>query len=522
MKVDAQFTHARVDHSKKNEIHAVVTLQAPKIDWQKDRQPICVVPVLDISTSMGGQKIEYAKQSIMKLIDNLQPGDYCGLAAFGSEVFPIAKPMEMTQARKDDLKAKVGNLHPTGCTNFAGGMRQGLEWLSNADLSNKYIKRVIMFTDGHANQGEAQGRPLIPFMAHLLGDASLSAFGYGSDCDQELLADLAKEGKGNYAFIKNPDDALTAFGRELGGLLSRYAQDIVVDVAPFNGHLITDVLSDVDIDEDGDKVRVNLPEILSEEVRHLVFAVKTSKQSQALPRALNVLDVKITYDRVVDGDKQSITEELKAKVKFVKPGEEQTKPTKEVMEIVGLAQMVQAQIEAEEKAAVGDWAGAQAIMGGYASVMDSFNLHQHATHARGLASKMASSVAYTANAGYLTSNKKGLTRGVENYDKQARVDMNFCCSAPVSTSALDGMEEHFASGTSAEDGVPASSGSINVDLDAGGLTSGNGVWVDPGSDNFGYSVDALSQNIQPSEPEEDGEDEEEKPKKKSKSKSSRW
>ncbi|MDX5194356.1 hypothetical protein IGO00_24620, partial [Salmonella enterica subsp. enterica serovar Weltevreden] len=93
------------------------------------------------------------------------------------------------------------------------------------------------------------------------------------------LSELAKRGGGNYAFIKNPDEALSAFGKELGGLLSTYAQDIVLDLAPHNGHKIEEVLSDVSVEEKDQKVVIKLGDLLSEEERHVVIAMKLSEQT---------------------------------------------------------------------------------------------------------------------------------------------------------------------------------------------------------------------------------------------------
>ena len=480
MKIETRFTFDSVDHSKENEVHAVISLKAPKLDWQKKRQPICIVPVIDISSSMSGQKLDYAKKSVLKLIDQLQPGDYCGLVAFGSNVFPVADPREMTQSQKDDLKAKVGGLGVNGCTNFSGGMRQALEWVNAADLSDKVSLRVIMFTDGMANQGEATGRDLVPLCKNLLGKATLSCFGYGSDADQELLADIATEGKGNYAFIKNPDDALTAFAKELGGLLSRYAQDIVVDVAPFNGHKIEEVLSDVDVEEDGGKVKIVLPEILSEEERHLVLKVITSKQTSVLPRAMNVLDVKVEYDQVGDGEKAHRSEEVKAKLKFVKSGEEQKEPTKEVMEVVGIAMTVQAQIQAEEQAKAGNWAGAQAALVANAQLMDNFNLHQHASFSKGLSANYVNSGVYTCSAGYRESVGRGLTRSVGTSDKEAAIALN-SVGLSAGNAAMDWAESQFT-----DDGDPdvvkqsVTAPAQNVSISIGGApVSGSGVFVSP-------------------------------------------
>lgn len=441
MKIETNFTFDSVDHSKENEVHAVITLKAPKLDWEKKRQPICVLPVIDISTSMSGEKLEYAKMSVIKLIDQLQPDDYCGVVAFGSRVIPLAEPRKMTQTQKDALKAKVGAVSPEGCTNFSGGMRHALEWVNNLDISSDVILRVIMFTDGHANEGEARGRALIPLCEKLLGKASLSAFGYGEDADQELLADLATTGKGNYCFIKNPDDALTAFARELGGLLSRYAQDLVVDVAPFNGHKIEEVLSDVDVDEDGGKIRISFPEILSEEERHIVLLVKTSKQNQALPRALNVLDVKVSYDHVSDGDKLHREEEVKAKMKFVKPGEEQSKPSDKLMNIVGMALTVKAQVEAEEQAKQGNWDAAQNVLLSNANVMRSFNLHTHAQVSSNLGGNYATQDSYMCSSGVRSSMRRGMSRSAGS-SKEVEHEIK-TMGGLVSNTAMNSMESAF-------------------------------------------------------------------------------
>jgi hypothetical protein len=50
------------------------------------------------------------------------------------------------------------------------------------------------------------------------GEATVSAFGYGDDADQDLLRELSELGKGNYAHVQSPEEALTAFAHELGGL----------------------------------------------------------------------------------------------------------------------------------------------------------------------------------------------------------------------------------------------------------------------------------------------------------------
>jgi Ca-activated chloride channel family protein len=270
----------------------------------------------------------------------------------------------MTQARKAALKAVVGQLGPQGSTNFAGGLLTGLEHLNRLQLPPNMVRRVIMFTDGLANVGVATKAPdLLRLLEANLGDATVSAFGYGEDADQELLRDLASKGKGNYAFVQSPEDALTAFARELGGLLSTYAREIQVEVRPARGVTLTDVVSDVDSSAlpDG-AVRIKVPDVLAEELRQIVIGLRVDRRDA--PGAMRVADVSGTY-RVVAGDTmrpQDARFELEVDVRRVAAGEEQVEPTREVDEAVAMAQLVRAQIQAEERAARGDFDGARQLM----------------------------------------------------------------------------------------------------------------------------------------------------------------
>jgi hypothetical protein len=389
VKIQTRFTHDKVRFDKTNDIHLVVSLKAPKLDWEAKRPPVCIIPIIDISGSMAGEKLDFAKKTLLKLVDHLRPGDYCGLGAFATEVHEIQAPIEMTQASKDALKNRIGDLHTTSSTNFSGGLELGLKWGSKVDVGKDMLVRVIMLTDGCANHGVTSSEGLAKIV-DIRGKTTVSCFGYGTDANQELLADLAKRGEGNYAFIKHPDEALSAFGKELGGLLSTYAQGIVIDLAPHNGHKIEEVVSDVDVEEKSEKVVIKLGDLLSEEERHVVIAMKLSEQTQALPRDMNIVDVKIDYDLRIDGKREHRQDELKAKLRFVKDGDEQQKPTQEVDQIVGLAQVGQAQVAAEELAKKGDFRGAVQVM----SVMQvSLNSRGHdklEAFAKGIGSKVES------------------------------------------------------------------------------------------------------------------------------------
>jgi Ca-activated chloride channel family protein len=462
MKLDARFTFEQVRHDQTTPAHLVVSLTAPKLDWEQKRSPLCIIPVIDISGSMEGDKLEYAKQSVLKLLEHLKPGDYCGLVAFSTAVYQVQPPVEMAQESKARLQAKIGALHALDCTNFSDGMLQGLEWANKADLPAEMLVRVIMFTDGLANQGVNDPNGLVQLLQQNRKRATLSAFGYGADADQDLLARLAREGQGNYAFVQNPEDALTAFAKELGGLLSTYAQSIVIEVAPHGEHEITEVLSDVDSQADGKKVKITLTDILSEETRNLVLAVKLAQQPQALPRAMSAVDVVIDYDVLDQGVKSHRREELKAKVRFVKPGEEQAKPDPDLDKIVGLAQLVQAQIAAEAQAQVGNFAGAQAVMTSYCADVNARGLHQFVAPGAHIGQKFISHDVYVANQGYIKSARAMCTRGTSlaSSDACAVQEIGEDLGLPMENSVQSFMVGSFTARPDPNVVVPSTSGGV--------------------------------------------------------------
>ena len=428
MKIVALPSFSKIHFDQEKNAHIVLSLTAPALDDATPRSNVCIIPVVDVSGSMAGQKLEFTKKSILKLVDHLRPTDYCGVVAFESQVYDTAKPEQLQNGARDRIKNAVSKLRPMGGTNFSGGLLRALELVTQMDLPENVILRVIMFTDGQANEGVATKTPqLIKLLEANRGRVTVSAFGYGADADQQLLTEFSTAGKGNYAYIEEPDKALSAFGVELGGLLSTYATDLQIEVAPLNGHVITEVLSDVDAEEEvTGEVNIKLPDILAEEVRHLVLSVKFAEQKQAFPREVNVFDVKLSYAVIdKDGKKDRKTAEAKCRVQFVKDGEQQAKADPALDQIVGLAQLVKAQVQADAAAQNGNFAAAAMFMQDCSDDLDSRGLAGASRIAKNVRRRMAAPATYNSSQGYLRSVSKGITRGmgVASYDSDAAEEL---------------------------------------------------------------------------------------------------
>lgn len=458
MEVIARFSHNKIDHTKNNTPNLVVSLVAPAQEASAKRPILCVLPLVDLSGSMEGTKLNYAKKSLHKLVDQLQPGDISGLIGFESKAHILIKPQTVTADLKARLHSEIDKLRPLGGTNLWEGLRVSLESLDRLDLSPKYLKRVIVFTDGEPTTGVVDHNEILKFTAEKLGSATVSAFGYGvvgetnfrgmglKGCDPEFMSKLSQTGKGNYAYVQNPDDALTAFGRELGGLLSTYAQDIRVFLDPQNGHQLTKTLTDLatKVDPLGG-LSFEIPEILSEETRHFVFDTAISSQHKAFPRQFTIFNVKVSYSVLNEkGDRETKTLETKAKLRFVETGEEDKEISPELNETIALAQVVRAQLEAEEKAKVGDWAAAQVIMNNTSNVVRARGLIHTAKLAESVGTRLASAVAYVDGSAYLRSVASGVTRGygTVSMDAAASADLGFMAGT-MSNSSMAAYETSF-------------------------------------------------------------------------------
>lgn len=430
MEVIAKLSHEKLNGSINNNPNLVLTLKAPHIEWMAKRPPICILGLIDLSGSMRGTKIEGVKNSLLKMLEHLIPGDIMSLVGFNSSAILITKtPVVITSSNKSDLMEAIGKLRPGGSTNLWDGVLEALKQMQDMDIPNNYVKRVVMFTDGQPNEGITSTSTILKLLAEKRGDISFSAFGYDSptflspiqscDCDHNFLRDFSTKGGGNYSYVQNEESTLAAFGRELGGLCSTYAQNILVEVSPQKGHTVTSVVSDIDCAiEPLGETSFKVDNLLSEEERSFVFNTAIQK-SDTGPRAVNVFNVKVEYTIFTSsGDKQTKTFETKVKAQFVTPGNEQKEIEPGLSRVISLAKLVRTQLEAQTAVREGRPADVPSIFSSYKQGLSSedFNLLN-------LASKLET--ATISNQNLYTSNVTyGITRGrVNNTDSDANKDL---------------------------------------------------------------------------------------------------
>ncbi len=360
--ISSQFDRSKVSKDKDYEGHLMVSIEARDPEFK--RKPVSIALCLDVSGSMGWNchsgesKIDALKEVARKIVENLTDKDELAIVLYTDNVTTLVQRDYVTN--KEALYKKIAQLQPLRSTNMSGGMLEAYQQLAAVAVgdSEKKVQRVMLLTDGLANGGICTHDGLVELVKNQDSGATLSTFGFGTDADAELLADLAKAGGGNHYFIKDGKDIKDVFARELGGIISCLAQNIEVRVKPENAEVL-EVLNDFTVEDDKGVAVIKAEDVYVDETKHVLLKLKVAKPNgKPKDRPFTVARVTVNYDDLKTSKRESW--EGNVKVEFVKEEDADKEAILAVAEQVAVVTAAAAQIKAVQMANVGDFVGAQA------------------------------------------------------------------------------------------------------------------------------------------------------------------
>jgi uncharacterized membrane protein len=157
-------------------------------------ESVAMIVVLDKSGSMGGQKIELAKEATKAPLELLKDSDRFGVVAFDYNFY---WPVRLQQvANRTQIVQSISTIIAGGETNIYPALREAYIQLAGATTQ---VKHVILLSDGRSLPDDFQ--TLTNKMSEVKITVSTVAVGNGAD--RELLQNIAGWGKGRSYYLED-------------------------------------------------------------------------------------------------------------------------------------------------------------------------------------------------------------------------------------------------------------------------------------------------------------------------------
>jgi Ca-activated chloride channel family protein len=273
-------------------LYLLVQFDVPeKSDTESIRPRLNCGIVIDRSGSMEEKnKLEFARSSAAQLVDSLTQHDNIAIVEYDDLISTLYPSSPVTE--KTRIKKLINTLEPRGSTNLCGGMLQGIEEVKKS-YQQGFISRVILLTDGLANQGITDPQQIAVLVRNARRQGiSISAMGLGIDYDEDLLQMIAENGGGNYYYIESATQIAHIFKQELNTLTEAVADNIQCKF------IRDDAIDSITVygyenSVDGKTVVVPLSSLHSGEKRTLLL--KVSLKTVKNPKQ-NLGNIEITYN----------------------------------------------------------------------------------------------------------------------------------------------------------------------------------------------------------------------------------
>lgn len=201
-------------------LYLMVTLRAPDEPAQATL-PLNLALVFDRSTSMRDERLAKLKAAAREIVHKLSPEDVLSIVSFSdrSEVIWSAANVE----QRDRIVSHIYGVEASGGTEIYQGLKAGLRELSRSPL-DRYINHLILLTDGHT-YGDEDDCLALAQTASTKG-FTISAFGIGSDWNDQFLDQIVAPSGGRAAYIEVPGQIVEFLREEINGLGAIYAHNV--------------------------------------------------------------------------------------------------------------------------------------------------------------------------------------------------------------------------------------------------------------------------------------------------------
>ena len=172
---------------------------------EREKPSLAMVLVIDKSGSMGGEKIELAKDAAKAAVELLGPSDSIGVIAFESSSYWVCELR--TAADKGYVIDQISTIDSAGGTNMYPAMQDAYQALAAAPAK---LKHCILLTDGISEAGDFEGLAAEMSAARM----TVTTVAMGEGASEDMLQEIARIGGGRYYFCSDPQSVPQVFAKE--------------------------------------------------------------------------------------------------------------------------------------------------------------------------------------------------------------------------------------------------------------------------------------------------------------------
>ncbi len=173
------------------------------------RAPLSLAVVLDTSGSMEGEKIQDAKDAVIRLIQDMRDDDEVAFIRY-SDNAEVMQPLARVGSVRESLVSRIREIRAGGGTAIPRGLAAALTQLDGA--SRARVRRVVLASDGlDSTRSDAENLA----RGGSERGITVSSMGIGLDFDEGYMGGLARSGHGNFAFVRDASTLATFLQREL-------------------------------------------------------------------------------------------------------------------------------------------------------------------------------------------------------------------------------------------------------------------------------------------------------------------
>ncbi len=199
-----------------------VKVQGGRIEGRTPTHFICL---LDVSGSMDADgRLANCIDSLKYIARFLTTDDRFSLITFSDDAEVKASLVQMDAAGQATVLNMLNRIHTLGSTNLSAGLARLTGILrAGADSGSALKQGVLLLTDGYVNMGLTDEGGLTGMVSGFMTEfprATLTAVGYGTDHNRDLLNAMTTRAAGTYNIVRNREDVASVFGAVMGSLVS--------------------------------------------------------------------------------------------------------------------------------------------------------------------------------------------------------------------------------------------------------------------------------------------------------------